>query len=209
MDRRVERTKRNIYIAFFELLKSKSMNEITVTELANAADIDRRTFYKHYDTVIDVYLEFKEQLKNQLLALLIECTPSAFVQGEASGSAAGQGETAFDFERFFGRLKEIMTNNLEFYEKLSSDRASMFLRYDCKDVLQQALDEYYGKDTFTNPAELEAYTSFLSYSITGFGSDYLVSKTGASFEEASRHTIGLLKKIWVDKTADPSAVSIS
>ncbi len=47
MDRRVERTKRNIYFAFFELLKNKPMDEISITELANKADIDRRTFYMH------------------------------------------------------------------------------------------------------------------------------------------------------------------
>lgn len=137
MDRRVERTKRNIYFAFFELLKNKSMDEISITELANKADIDRRTFYMHYDTVIAVYLEFKQQLEDHLLSLPEECD----LQNQSSNPTVTElPYPRFDFNHFFEELQAIMTANLEFYEKLSSDRASMFLRYDCKDILEVALN---------------------------------------------------------------------
>ena len=110
MDRRVKRTKNNIYLAFFQLLKTKSMDEITITELASLADIDRRTFYSHYDTVIDVYNEFRQQLEDRLLALLFDCE-------------TGNGE--FDFNHLFTGLQAVMEDNLEFYEKLSKDKSSM------------------------------------------------------------------------------------
>ena len=44
MDRRVARTKKNIYYALFQLVQTKAIDEITVSELARAADIDRKTF---------------------------------------------------------------------------------------------------------------------------------------------------------------------
>jgi AcrR family transcriptional regulator len=59
MDRRVARTKKNIYYAFFQLVQTKAIDEITVSELARTADIDRKTFYLHYQTVQDVFVEFK------------------------------------------------------------------------------------------------------------------------------------------------------
>lgn len=51
MDRRVARTKRNIYTAFFRLAQTKPISDITVSELARYADIDRKTFYLHFKTV--------------------------------------------------------------------------------------------------------------------------------------------------------------
>lgn len=113
------------------------MDEISITELANKADIDRRTFYMHYDTVIAVYLEFKQQLEDHLLSLPEECD----LQNQSSNSTVTElPYPRFDFNHFFEELQAIMTANLEFYEKLSSDRASMFLRYDCKDILEVALN---------------------------------------------------------------------
>ena len=47
-DRRVRRTKTNIKKAFIELLKEKSFQEITVRELSERADINRKTFYAYY-----------------------------------------------------------------------------------------------------------------------------------------------------------------
>lgn len=40
--------------ALEELLAEKSFPEITIKELSNKADLDRRTFYRHFDTKEDV-----------------------------------------------------------------------------------------------------------------------------------------------------------
>lgn len=69
-DRRVRRTKRNLRENLFILLHEKPLNQITVTELTNLADINRSTFYLYYNDIFDmvekihheVYREFKEQV---------------------------------------------------------------------------------------------------------------------------------------------------
>lgn len=180
MDRRVKRTKHNIYSAFFQLLKTKSMDEISITELSALADIDRRTFYKHYDTVIDVYNEFKQQLEDRLFELLHECESE---DGE------------FDFNHLFNGLQTVMEDNLEFYEKLSNDQSFMFLRYDCKEILESALKKYYRRDD----NEFSAYASFVSYAITGYGSDYLTQKTNTTYSNNSKYIVNLLRKIWLKR----------
>ena len=51
-DRRTRRTKKLLTDAFLELLSSKKLNEITIKELCDKADINRGTFYLHYQDMI-------------------------------------------------------------------------------------------------------------------------------------------------------------
>ena len=62
MDKRVEKTKKEIRKALFQLLETKGLNSITVTELCRIADINRRTFYIHYGSVEDVMDEYQDEL---------------------------------------------------------------------------------------------------------------------------------------------------
>ena len=54
-DRRTLKTRRAIWDAFAELLSEKELQKITVQEIADKADVNRVTFYKHYLDVYDVY----------------------------------------------------------------------------------------------------------------------------------------------------------
>ena len=60
MDRRVARTRKQLREALIELLKVKSVQDITVCELADKVEISRGTFYLHYKNVFDM-LETVEQ----------------------------------------------------------------------------------------------------------------------------------------------------
>ena len=57
MDKRVMKTKRAIHSAMTRLLSVKPIEEITVTELSNAAEINRKTFYSYYNSVYMVDFE--------------------------------------------------------------------------------------------------------------------------------------------------------
>jgi len=60
-DRRVKRTKKALYDALLILLKKKTINEITVTELTTLADVNRATFYFYYTDLIDML----QQIQNE------------------------------------------------------------------------------------------------------------------------------------------------
>ena len=62
IDNRVKYTKMAIENSLLELLDSKPINKITVTEVCNIADINRGTFYKHY---LDIY-NLIQQIENKL-----------------------------------------------------------------------------------------------------------------------------------------------
>lgn len=58
-DLRVQRTINNIYQAFEELICEKDYAHITVTELARRAQINKKTFYRYYETLDDLLAEIQ------------------------------------------------------------------------------------------------------------------------------------------------------
>ena len=48
--------------AFFELLKEKKFEKITVTDIVKKADVNRSTFYAHYPDVMGVVEEIQEEI---------------------------------------------------------------------------------------------------------------------------------------------------
>ena len=54
-DLRISKTLRAIDAAFMELIAKKPVYKITVTELAQKAEISKGTFYLHYADIVDLY----------------------------------------------------------------------------------------------------------------------------------------------------------
>lgn len=66
-DLRVQRTIKNIYEAFEELIIQKDYNKITVTELARKAMINKKTFYRYYPTLDDLLAEMQARYSQEYL----------------------------------------------------------------------------------------------------------------------------------------------
>lgn len=72
MDRRVARTDQAIKDAYFSLIRERGTTRITISEVARRADIDRKTFYLHYDSLKDVLDEYIEERISHIEALLAD-----------------------------------------------------------------------------------------------------------------------------------------
>ncbi|TCN60134.1 TetR/AcrR family transcriptional regulator [Flavobacterium circumlabens] len=66
-DRRVRYTKMVLRESMLDLLKNKSLNQISITELCKAADVNRNTFYKHYNTTYEIIREMEDEIFNALM----------------------------------------------------------------------------------------------------------------------------------------------
>ena len=71
-DRRVIKTKKAIKNAFARLLSQKDINDITISDIAALADINRKTFYNYYAGVYEVVDEIENELINRLDSVLTE-----------------------------------------------------------------------------------------------------------------------------------------
>lgn len=64
-------SKKSIVDSLFDLLYVKSFEEITVSEIAENADLDRRTFYRHFkskEEVLSCYVQEKAKQYEQRMA---------------------------------------------------------------------------------------------------------------------------------------------
>ena len=65
-DRRVRRTKKLLMQALTELMQQKQIQNITVTELTQLADMNRGTFYLYYRDVFDMVEKIEDEMFNAL-----------------------------------------------------------------------------------------------------------------------------------------------
>lgn len=61
-DRRILRTRKAIHSAFAELITVKRLKEITVKDIADKANINRKTFYNHYNDIGELISDIENDI---------------------------------------------------------------------------------------------------------------------------------------------------
>lgn len=97
-DPRIRRTRAAIRDAFTELMQKKEYDAITVTDISECAQINRKTFYAHYET--------KEQLFTQMLEEMFEDLFLTFMyEKEMPGSRLNEQQLLCDCCAFFEKVE--------------------------------------------------------------------------------------------------------
>lgn len=66
-DRRVQYTKMVLRESLLDLLKTKRLNDISISALCKTADINRNTFYNHYASPHEILNEVETELYDELM----------------------------------------------------------------------------------------------------------------------------------------------
>ena len=69
-DARVKYTRMVIRKTFLELLKEKPISRITVKEICERSEINRATFYKHYQDPFDLLEKLEDEILEHILTML-------------------------------------------------------------------------------------------------------------------------------------------
>ncbi len=69
-DLRVIKTRQNIKNSVLKLMEEKPVSEITITEISDRALINRKTFYRHFESVNDVINDIEMDILDTLVSLL-------------------------------------------------------------------------------------------------------------------------------------------
>lgn len=165
-DRRVIRTKRSIREAFVQLIGEKELNQITVAELARLADIDRKTFYLHYATVVDVYQDLLSDVSRELEDLLAD-------------------SAVIDFASFFTGLNRIMKKDMAFYQTIAEKDSYGFLIDECTALLDRKLTERYSAGGRELTTAQQVSIAYASSGIIGVYINWLRSDKGIALEQLS------------------------
>ncbi len=125
-DRRVIKTKRAIHMAFASLLSEKELNDITVRDIADRADINRKTFYNYYAGVYAVLDEIEDEVIGTL--------------EDALGGTDFREATSHP-EQIFEKLTAIINTDLDFYGHLMSMQGNVSLITKTVKLLKQKTRE--------------------------------------------------------------------
>ena len=69
-DRRIRKTRAQLQNGLAKLMKTKSINEITVKELVDEVDINRSTFYLHYTDIYNLLEDIENRLMDEILRVI-------------------------------------------------------------------------------------------------------------------------------------------
>ena len=103
LDRRVIKTKKAIYRAFAQLLLEKDINDITIKDVADRADINRKTFYNYYGGIYDLTGE----IENKILEKMENAIKDLDVN-----------ELLHDPNEFFNKITDVISSDIDFYGHL-------------------------------------------------------------------------------------------
>lgn len=76
-DRRVVRTRKAIRQAFLTLMQETEYQKVTITGIAREADIDRKTFYLHYQSVEDLANEIVQDEADRIVRTCLDSLESS------------------------------------------------------------------------------------------------------------------------------------
>lgn len=82
MDRRQRRTKERIRKAFVEMIAEVGLKNITVSGLSKKADINRGTFYLHYEDIDDLLDALQEELIYALKQVTQQIDPNEIIEDQ-------------------------------------------------------------------------------------------------------------------------------
>lgn len=143
-DLRVVKTRRVIRSALFKLMSEKELSKITVSELCVYAEINRKTFYRHYRTIPDVI----EELEGEILDEFAE------IMRTSGGSVLDVGAVIRD-------ISLVVVQRRDFFVSIMKRNSDLFGNGRIKEALRRTLMAALKKvGTITDEQTLRAASEF-------------------------------------------------
>lgn len=72
LDRRAKMTRKLLKQSLIDLMKNKPLHEISIKKICETADINRSTFYHHYDSQFDLFEDILNDIGNEIKDIVKE-----------------------------------------------------------------------------------------------------------------------------------------
>lgn len=122
-DLRVIKTRQTIRSALISLMSEKELSDITISELSERAQINRKTFYRHYGSISDVITEFEDELLSDFADILKTSNTSIFEIGSV-----------------LREISALISGNQEYFVKLLKLNPELFSSGRVKAMLRRAVE---------------------------------------------------------------------
>ena len=153
IDRRVRKTRRQLRECLISLLKEKKVQDITVRELTDMADLNRGTFYLHYKDVFDLLEKTEAELQDEFNQLVLK-------------------HDAVDLQHpppvIFNEIYSLVYENADLIEILLGENGDLnFVNRLKKLIREKCLKDWMEVFRTGNPAVFDAFFSYIASGCVG------------------------------------------
>lgn len=148
-DLRKRKTQKSIKNALYLMVIEKKYTDISVTELAKRAEIGRKTFYLHYESIESVFNEIRDELVYELRNII---------------DNKAYRNNSFNIDGLFYSLNKTIENHLDFYKRIVSANSYAFFLNDFVDSFKNIMKEQIKKTDIHHSLE-NMYIEFFSAGI--------------------------------------------
>lgn len=170
-DKRVIRTKKSIKNALFKIMESKDISSITISELTNEANVNRRTFYTHYRNITDILDEVEGELVTALKALGDKYDPNDFEKST--------------YNLFIG-LDKLISEDFDYYFHLVRVDMRGMLMSRLKTVIKSTAEDILSHITKTKGSNAASVAAFIAGGFFNLYIEWHYNNNGMTLEEAAR-----------------------
>ena len=178
-DKRSRKSRQAIKEAFKEMVLTQEMSHIVIKDLAEKADVNRKTFYLHYTDVYNVLEDVEDELLEDIKKIFgkfdmdkIKTDPYPLLIAISEGVTGSENET-------FNKLLFSSTISGNFLGKI-------------KDMLKKELFNSYRFNSSTAP-NVAFILSFIVSGVVDCYRDWYLSDRSESLEELARELSELIK----------------
>lgn len=171
-DRRVVKTKRAIRNAFIKLLGEKDLNEISIKNIADEADVDRKTLYNYYGNIYEI----REELENELVGLLDQAIQEIDLKKNINNP-----------QHIFEILTDLINSNFELYSYLMKMNAKSHIIRKIYEVLKSRLRTVIEEnELFAEPENLDLCVDFITSGMISVYQNWFNSDQRRPIDEVSK-----------------------
>lgn len=146
IDRRVVKTKRAIKEAFAKLLTQKDINDVTISDIAAEANINRKTFYNYYGGIYEVVGEIEDDIVR-------------LIDKEVTG--IGFQNSLQSPYLIFEKLTKVINTDTDFFGYLLGMNANVSLESKIADLLKSKFKMFVLQDVEISELRLNLMTEFI------------------------------------------------
>lgn len=183
-DRRIIKSKKAIKKAFMSILATKDINDITIKNIADLADVDRKTVYNYYNGTYEILNE----IENEMVSTINDAVASLDLEGNLDQQI-----------NIFKKITEVINENFEFYSIL------MKLNYDSQLIkkLISLFSEYakkiLNKFKLPNGVSVEFASTFIASGVLNTYYKWFNSERSISLDDLSNQLYILVTNSIVTK----------
>lgn len=171
LDRRVVKTQKAIYRAFAQLLLEKDVNAITIKDIADKADINRKTFYNYYAGIYELIEEIENKILYSFEQALIDVNIT---------------DALHNPNRLFCELTEIINQDIDFYGHLMRMESNSSLVVKLVGALKNKAKEIISKQSRLSDEMLDIVLDFVVSGMMKVYQNWFNSDRKQSIEEFSK-----------------------